>query len=128
MAESLLNEALKVAREGGTPAAFRNAATFYAVQGYPWHALSIVEEGAGLVSKSLSQVLSAEEPTWPGSKLQMAQYFYELLLAFQRMNVSINVNLPKILIWANEPPIAGPRVEKRMSMLGLECYLELLWW
>jgi len=30
--EVLFNEALKIAREGGTPAAFRNAATFYAVQ------------------------------------------------------------------------------------------------
>ncbi len=128
-AEGLFNQALAIARDGGTPAAFRNAAMFYAVEGYPAHALSIVEEGCALVRKSLDDaLLEGGDPTWPGSKQQMAQYFYELLVAFQRMNATISAYTPKIRVWGLAPPIAGPEVEERMAVLGLECYLELLWW
>jgi hypothetical protein len=129
-AERLVNEALEVARNsGGTGAAFKNAATFYAVQGYAPHASSILEEGIGYVEQGLKQALESTDPVWPGSRSTVLQYYQELLYNMQRQMISIQLHAPLMAAWAaSGPPVVGEEAEPRMSILGVECMLELLWW
>jgi hypothetical protein len=128
-AERLVNDALAVARNsGGTAAAYRNAATFYAVQGYPVHALSIMEEGLAFVEKGLASALAGSEGP-AGGKQAVVAYYAETLGSMQRQLASVQTHAALIASWAAaSAPVAGKAVEARMAALGLECYMELLWW
>lgn len=128
-AERLVNDALAVARNsGGTAAAYRNAATFYAVQGYPVHALSILEEGLAFVEKGLASALAGSEGP-AGGRQAVVAYYAETLGSMQRQLASVQTHAALIASWAaSSAPVAGKAVEGRMAALGLECYMELLWW
>lgn len=135
-AERLVNEALEVARNsGGTGAAFKNAATFYAVQGYAPLALSILEEGIGYVEEGLRGALESNDPSqWPGgangtARSNIIQYYQELLYSMQRQLVTVQLHTPLLASWAaSGPPVIGDDAEPRMAVLGVDCMLELLWW
>lgn len=128
ISEVLMNEALAAAREGGTPAAFRNAATFYILQGYDTHALSIIQEGYEYALGHLKSSSVGGDAVMPGSQQIMVQYFSEMANAFQRLNLTVTVYRSKIVLWSLEKPVVGVAVEQRMKLLGIECYMELLWW
>jgi len=128
MAEGLLTSALVVARQGGSPGAFRNAATFYAVQGYIDHARSIVKEGYDTAITQYEKTRAGPEPAWPGSRDMMVGYYWEMAQSMRRINATITAFTPRILLWALQPPVVGDTAESRMGMLGLDCYMELLWW
>lgn len=129
-AEGLINEALAIARNGGgSGASFRNAATFYAVQGYPVHALDILAEGIGHVEESLASAQAAPPDAYHGNKATVVQYFFDMLYGLQRQALAISSHSALIASWGTAGQlVAGKAAEPRMAALGLECVHELLWW
>lgn len=129
-AEGLINEALAIARNGGgSGASFRNAATFYAVQGYPVHALDILAEGIGHVEEALAGAQAASPSAYHGNKATVVQYFVDMLYGLQRQQLAISTHMALISSWGTSGQlVAGKAAEPRMAALGLECVHELLWW
>lgn len=129
-AEGLINEALAIARNGGgSGASFRNAATFYAVQGYPVHALDILAEGIGHVEEALAGAQAASPSAYHGNKATVVQYFVDMLYGLQRQQLAISMHMALISSWGTTGQlVAGKAAEPRMAALGLECVHELLWW
>ena len=132
-AERLLATALAVARDAGgagAGATFRNAATFYAVQGYPRHALRLLDEGLRRVDRALADArATAADPAWPGSRDANMRYHAEKARAMRRLVIAVQTHAALLAAWAAEaPPVAGAAAEARLAVLGAECYMELLWW
>ncbi len=129
-AEVLANEALTLARNGGgSGAGFRNAATFYAVQGYPVHALDVLAEGIRHVEGALATARGAAPDAYHGSKAAVVQYFSEMMYSLQRTSLSLSTHAALISAWgATGRLVAGKDAEPRLAVLGLECVHELLWW
>lgn len=119
IAEQLFEEALTY-RHNTKPTTIRNAAYFYAICGNPQRALRILQDGENFIN---SLVVN---PNLPPAAYEEAEVY---LRSFRIIRLSIQINMPTILQWSEEAlPYGKINVEKRLSYLGGECTLELLYW
>jgi hypothetical protein len=127
-AEHRFVDALRIARDAGSPTAFRNAAIFYAVQGQSEQAFAIIEEGMELLQ---AQIFSLSAPNdYANTNLRAAtiSHHLDVYQALKRLKVVLDVFQPITIFWRNGHRVVGEEALERMNMLGLDCHLELLWW
>jgi hypothetical protein len=139
LAEKLILEALSIVRNSGhlgTGAAYRNAAVFYAVQGYTIHALTLLQEGMNATLKAINEAEIIMEKHSGKDKTYIARtaksnvaYHKDTYRALQRLLLTIQSHLALLHSWSlTTGPVVGEDVEPRMTYLGVECYMEMLWW
>lgn len=128
LAEGLFISALKGARQGGTVAAFRNAAIFYLLQGYADQAIAIATEGMNVIHTQQSQLVEKTLEAGKEARDSVASFYIDIHAALHRIAIAAEATRAITAFWSLEAPVSGDAALERMRLLGVECYMELLWW
>ena len=148
LADAAFEESLRVGTGfTGLPSLYRNAAVFAAVQGRRHAAISIVQRGLRWIEAQVEGLRSGSKSVGSAEDVQASLRFYgEHTDAMKLLLLSFRVFAPRIDKWGEEaaapdgrggPTVAGAHAaaravggeaRRRMTMLGAECVLELLWW
>jgi len=133
LAEHAAIQGMKAVKQGGTPAAFRNAAVFYAIQGRPDLVASITAEGVQAIRKRFDGANAAATAAGMdgGGAISNAAhlaYLNDAYASLLRVNATAHTHALRLAWWASADPVVGEQAEERLRLLGLDCVLELLWW
>ena len=124
-AELAFVKAIKVAKQAGSIAAFRNAAMFFIIQGYHDVALGVIQDGEEMAMANIAHLNALEPSKQVTSSLT---FTYEVMLELHRLRHVATAYRLKTLFWQASPPVAGQAALDRMDELGLQCVMEMLWW
>ena len=116
----------------GAPTAFRNAASFWAVQGYADHAFSFLAKGDAALDLSVKSVKDAEAAgavRAPDDATAHSNFINEHRTAIHRARSVLMAHRLTMAKWAAMGTrVVGEEAEQRLNLLGFDCVLELLWW